>query len=180
MIRFAAYPLLIVLCVSALLRAEGECPPSELMVEGAGRLPTAAHARRTHLLGAIEIYSIAVYADGSMLDLARLASPDVAKALRIEIAFEEDPRQPFPFDWRRELVPTVDAAGTAHLRGSFAPLRRGDVISLEYVPGRGTSVRVNKGVVVSAAHHDLMLTFLDHWLGQRPVSEEIKKSLLGS
>jgi len=41
-------------------------------------------------------------------------------------------------------------------------------------------VRVNKGVVVSAAHHDLMLTFLDHWLGQRPVSEEIKKSLLGS
>ena len=134
MIRFAAYTLLIVLCVSASLRAEGEFPPSELMVEGAGRLPTAAHARRTHLLSAIEIYSIAVYVDGSMLDLARLASPDVAKALRIEIAFEEDPRRPFPFDWRRELVPTVDAAGTAHLVGSFAPLRRGDVISIEYVP----------------------------------------------
>ena len=117
-IRFAAYQLLIVLCMSASLRAEDEFPPSELMVEGAGRLPTAAHARRTHLLGAIEIYSIAVYVDASTLDLARLASPDVAKALRIEIAFEEDPRRPFPFDWRRELVPTLEAAGTAHLRGA--------------------------------------------------------------
>jgi hypothetical protein len=33
-------------------------------------------------------------------------------------------------------------------------------------------------VAVSGAHHDLMLAFLDHWLGQQPVSEEIKRMLL--
>jgi hypothetical protein len=31
---------------------------------------------------------------------------------------------------------------------------------------------------VSGAHHDLMLAFLDHWLGDRPVSEDIKRTLL--
>jgi hypothetical protein len=33
---------------------------------------------------------------------------------------------------------------------------------------------------VTGASHDLILAFLDHWLGQRPVSEEIKRALLGS
>jgi hypothetical protein len=26
-------------------------------------------------------------------------------------------------------------------------------------------------------NHDLMLAFLDHWLGQRPVSEELRRAL---
>ena len=53
-------------------------------------------------------------------------------------------------------------------------------MGVEYVPGKGTAVRVNKAVAVSGAHHDLMLAFLDHWLGQRPVSEELRHALLGS
>jgi hypothetical protein len=65
------------------------------------------------------------------------------------------------------------------LRGVFAPLLSGDVVLVEYAPGRGTTVRVNRGVAVNAAHHDFMLAFLDHWLGPRPVSEEIKDKLLG-
>lgn len=51
---------------------------------------------------------------------------------------------------------------------------------VEYVPAKGTVVRVNRAVAVSGAHHELMLAFLDHWLGQRPLSEEIKRTLLGS
>ena len=33
---------------------------------------------------------------------------------------------------------------------------------------------MNNARVVSSAHHDLMLAFLDHWLGQQPVSQEMK------
>jgi Chalcone isomerase-like len=66
------------------------------------------------------------------------------------------------------------------LRGAFAPLRYGDVVLVEYVPIKGTTVRINRGVAVSGAHHDLMLAFLDHWIGQQPVSEEVKRSLLAS
>jgi hypothetical protein len=68
----------------------------------------------------------------------------------------------------------------AHLLGSFAPLRHGDVVQIAFVPAKGTTVRVNKAVAVSGAPHDLMLAFLDHWLGERPVSDEIKRTLLAS
>jgi len=62
---------------------------------------------------------------------------------------------------------------------NVAPLKEGDVMQLEYASTKGTVVRVNRAVVVSGANHDLMLAFLDHLLGQRPVSETIKRVLLG-
>ena len=83
------------------------------------------------------------------------------------------------FDWRRELIPTVEPAAAVHLKGTFAPLQYGDVVLIEYLPQKGTTVRVNRAVAVENADHDLMLAFLDHWLGQRPVSEELKRALLG-
>jgi hypothetical protein len=88
-------------------------------------------------------------------------------------------RRRLPFDWRGELVPPLEPGATAHLRGVFTPLFEDDIVLVEYAPGRGTTVRVNRGVAVNAAHHDLMLAFLDHWLGPRPVSEEMKRTLLG-
>lgn len=90
-------------------------------------------------------------------------------------------RRRVPTEWRRELVPPLEpSAAATHLLGTFAPLRAGDVVLNDYVPARGTVVRVNKAVAVPDAHQDLMLAFLDHWLGQRPASAEMKRALLGS
>jgi Chalcone isomerase-like len=180
MIRSLTSVVFFVLCVASSARAQGAHDPASIKLDGTAALSLVAQARRVHLLGAVEIYTLALYADGEILDRAHLASPDTPKALRIEITYEEDVRRPIALDWRRELIPRLDAAATTHLRGIFAPLRQGDVVMIEYAPAKGTTVRVNKGVGGSGAHHDLMLAFLDHWLGQHPVSEEIKRTLLGS
>jgi hypothetical protein len=153
--------------------------PQSLTPEGGSALSLAAQARRTHLLGSVDLYVLAVYTDGDRLDPVNLASASAAKVLRIEILFKENIRRPIAIDWRRELVPTLEQQGAAHLRGTFAPVRQGDVVLVEYVPEKGTTVRVNKAVAVSGADHELMLAFLDHWIGQRPVSEEMKQELLG-
>ena len=148
---------------------------------GTAALTRAGQAARVHLLGFYELYSLAVYVDAPPIDRARLLSPDVPKALRIEIRYRDDLSRRKPaIDWQGELIPRLEEPAIAHLRGAFAPLRQGDVVLVEYVPGKGTTVRINKGVTVPAASHDLMLAFLDHWIGQRPVSEEIKRTLLGS
>jgi hypothetical protein len=154
-------------------------PPAEVVIKGAGTVPLAAHATRSYLLDTVDLYSLAVYVAGPM-DRRRLASPDVAKALRIEVTYVEDLHRPMPLDWRRELEPRLEPAGTAHLRGTFAPLQHGDVIQIEYVPRRGTSIRVNARSAADNASHDVMLAFLDHWVGQRPVSEEVKRELLAA
>jgi hypothetical protein len=177
MMRWIAYALAMTCCAVMPLRADEMRPPDHVALDGGRTVPLAAHARRTHLLGAQETYTLAVYVEGS-IDGARLAAADAAKALRIDVTYVDDLRRPEPFDWRRELVPPLEPPAVAHLRGAFAALRHGDVVVIAYVPGRGTVIRVNSVVVVSAAHHDLMLAFLDHWLGQRPVSEEMKRTLL--
>src|SRR5688572_6325482 len=152
--------------------------PASISLEAGSSLPRAAQAARVHLLGLLELYDIALYTNVPARDTGRLAGPDVAKALRIEIQYEEDFRRQLTIDWQRELIPPLNHAAIDHLRQTFAPLKRGDVVLIEYVPGKGTAVRVNKTVVTSGINHDLMLAFLDHWLGQRPVSEELKRALL--
>jgi hypothetical protein len=176
---YAMVVLLATWCATVPANARQVRPPEQIVVETTGPLQLAAHARRTHLLGAIDLYTIGIYSAGEM-DRARLGSPDVSKVLRIDVTYREDVRRPMALDWRRELVPPLEAAGVAHLRGVFAPLQYGDCVQIEYVPAKGTTVRVNKGVAGSVAQHDLMLAFLDHWLGDRPVSEELKRTLLAS
>jgi hypothetical protein len=179
MCRTCVWSLVIALTLVPSLRAQSMDPPPTLMPEGGTPLRRAAAATRIHLLGLIELYRVAVYVGGSM-DRASLLSPDVSKAVRVQVLYQEDSRQRIGIDWRAELIPRLESAATAHLRGTFAPIRRGDVVLIEYVPGKGTAVRVNQAVAVSGVNHDLMLAFLDHWVGQRPLSEEIKRTLVGS
>jgi hypothetical protein len=153
--------------------------PEHIAVDGARQLRLVGQARRTHLLGTVDLYTVAIYSNAPTTGEG-LTSAKVAKALRIGVTYTEDLRRRVAIDWRRELVPRLEPQAVAHLRGSFAGVRNGDVIAVEYVPAKGTIVRVNKGVAVSGAHHDLMLAFLDHWLGDRPVSEDMKRTLLGS
>jgi hypothetical protein len=180
--RSTRLPALALSC--ALTIGAGALPqqPAAVTPEGGERLPRAAEAARTHLLGLVDIYTLAIYADASPSDPAQLASSGAAKALRIDIRYEETAglRRRVPADWWRELVPALEPSATTHLRRAFAALRRGDVVLVEYVPAKGTTVRVNRTVAVEDANHDLMVAFLDHWLGQQPVSEAMKRALLGS
>ena len=180
MLERAAYVVVITSILAVSGRAQASTHPPTIILDGTSSLPLAGEAARVHLLGLVEIYSLAIYVEGSVRDRTLLASPEVPKILRIEIQYADDLRRQLQIDWRRELVPELTPAGTAHLQRAFAALRHGDVISVEYVPGKGTDVRVNKVVAVLAASHDLMMAFLDHWLGQRPVSEEIKRTLTES
>ena len=160
------------------LRAERGQVPATLSVEVRSPLMLASQATRRDLLGAVELYTIALYTAEGTVSRETLTSPDVPKALRIQVSYEETLRRKLALDWRRELVPRLEPAATAHIQNSFASIQHGDTIIVEYVPARGTTVRVNRGTAVSGANHDLMLAFLDHWIGQRPLSEEIKQLLL--
>jgi hypothetical protein len=158
--------------------AQSAAPPQTFTPEGGTPLPLAGQATREVLLGRLALYNIALYAEGPAVDQARLGADDAAKALRFEVRYEDDLRRRVVIDWRGELVPSLETPATTHLRATFGSLRLGDVLIVEYVPGKGTTVRINKMIAAAGANHDLMLAFLDHWLGQQPVSEDIKGQLL--
>ncbi len=141
-------------------------------------LALVAEGTRTDQLGGNTLYTVAVYAEERPLDLAHLASADAPKALRIEVVNDDDPFSPLTRPWRRELVPRLDPAATTQLLAIVGAVRKGDVLLVEYVPGKGTTIRGNALTAVSRAPHGLVVAFLDQWLGQRPVSEDLKRTLL--
>ena len=179
MFRSVACTLTIVSICAMPLPAQSVEQPPAVTLAGGQSLPKSAEAIRTVELGVVELYGIAIYADASPPNRAQLASPSTPKVLRIAVAYKDDLRRRASFDWRSELIPIVEPAAAVHLKGTFAPLQHGDVVLIEYVPERGTTVRVNRSVAVENADHDLMLAFLDRWIGQRPVSEDLKRALLG-
>lgn len=63
--------------------------------------------------------------------------------------------------------------------GMFGDLREGQQIVLDYVPGKGTSVKVagkNKGTIKGDDFHRALMRI---WLGKSPVTSDLKKGLLG-
>jgi hypothetical protein len=153
-------------------------PPASLELDGGVSLPLAGDADRAQLLGSVEFYRLSIYAQGSLRDVDALSSADAPKAMRIDVRYAPTLQQSITFDWQRELIPALEGPAITALRRIFSPLRRGDVVRIEYTRDKGTTVRVNRDVAVSRGSHELMLAFLDHWIGQRPVSEQMKAALL--
>ena len=151
--------------------------PAEVRV-GYTPLTLVAEGSRTDQLGGEALYTVAVYAEARPLDIAHLAKAETAKALRIEVVSDDDPFSPLTRPWRRELVPRLDVRrdhAAARDRGNGEEGRRpaGRILTREghHHPGKSQTA-------VSHAPHSLMVAFLDQWLGQRPVSEDLKRTLL--
>jgi hypothetical protein len=79
---------------------------------------------------------------------------------------------------REKLKPQLDALDAVMI--GMGPIKKGDVVTLDYVPGSGTVVTVNgqpKGKPIAGnALYDALLRV---WLGDDPVQEDLKKELLG-
>ena len=61
----------------------------------------------------------------------------------------------------------------------FATLKAGDMVVLDYVPGKGTEVTIkgeNKGTIEGAGFNDALL---DIWLGEEPADNDLKEGMLG-
>jgi len=55
----------------------------------------------------------------------------------------------------------------------------GDIVLLDYVPGKGTAVKINgveKGIVEG---EDFNKALLDIWLGEEPADDGLKDAMLG-
>ena len=61
----------------------------------------------------------------------------------------------------------------------FPTLGTGDVVVLDYIPGKGTQVKIkgeNKGIIEG---EDFNIALLDIWIGEEPADEDLKDAMLG-
>jgi hypothetical protein len=62
---------------------------------------------------------------------------------------------------------------------AYRDVREGDRYALTYVPGKGTTLRLNGSPLVTIPGHDFAAAYFRIWLGDDPISESMRDALLG-
>jgi len=70
-------------------------------------------------------------------------------------------------------------SGIEKLNEKYVSVREGDESSLTYIPDRGTTLRVNGESKVTIEGRDFDRLYFEIWFGERPISADLKKTLLG-
>lgn len=190
MLRFPfLFPLLLVSCLAAPLRAatlEGQSFSERVSVAGSELRLNGLGLRAVSI---IKAYVVALYlpkpatSDQAVLAirgakrleirmLRRAGATDFKRALlsglRKNLAPEELARLQEPM---AQLESGIDAIGTVH---------KGDVVALDFDPQRGLLLGLNgreQGASIGGA--DFYAAVLRIFVGERPVDEQLKRSLLG-
>ena len=62
---------------------------------------------------------------------------------------------------------------------AYRDVREGDSYTLTYVPGKGTTLRLNGSPLVTVPGHDFAAAYFRIWLGDDPISKSMRDTLLG-
>lgn len=66
-----------------------------------------------------------------------------------------------------------------HLFDTIKTVKKNDVITLDWQPGTGTLISMNGSEIGRIAGEDFYRALLAIWIGEKPVSDDLKKGLLG-
>lgn len=66
-----------------------------------------------------------------------------------------------------------------HLFDAVKTVKKGDVITFDWLPENGTRVNLNGAELGKIGGEDFYRALLSIWIGEKPVSSDLKKGLLG-
>jgi len=131
----------------------------------------------------VDVYQCALYlprgnnrVKGELI--ASLESLENPVAIRIEILTSMLPNK-MPDVWRETIEPEVTGKSFKRFRKGFAGLDEGDVLLFVYLPGKSTHLYLNDEFQFKDPGPGLMQGLLDQWLGAKPISEDLKQTLIG-
>ncbi len=133
-----------------------------------------------------KIYVGALYLADKQSDANALLAKDAASRMMMHITYDEVPREKLVDAWiegfnsnNSEATMQLIQQKLDRFNGWFTDLKQGDVVLLDYLPAEGTRVTikgVQKGVIEGREFNRALLSV---WLGEDPVTEELKDALLG-
>ncbi len=62
---------------------------------------------------------------------------------------------------------------------AYVNVKPGDTYSITYVPGRGTTLRLNGNALATIPGYDFAASYFRIWLGEEPMSSSLRDNLLG-
>ncbi len=133
-----------------------------------------------------KIYIAALYVTKTSQNEADIINSNSPKRMVMHFLYDEVPQEKLVNGWNEGFEENLSDAERASLSAEikqfnamFETLKAGDVVTLDYLPAQGTVVTikgVQKGVIKGAEFNRALLKI---WLGEEPVTEELKEALLG-
>jgi len=134
----------------------------------------------------VSVYLASLYLTAKDTDPERIVAQDKPNRVQMDMLYSRVDREKFIEGWNDGFAANQSAAALQPLRerlerfnAMFETLVEGDRVVLDYVPGSGTRVTikgVDKGIIPG---HDFNAALLKVWLGETPVTAQLKKDLLG-
>ena len=133
-----------------------------------------------------KIYVGALYLPELNNDPALIMQASQANRIAMHIVYDEVPQEKLTKAWLEGFEDNTGQTEFVALKSRldefnamFTSLQAGDVVLLDYLPGIGTRVSIkgeDKGLIEGA---DFNRALLSVWLGDDPVTEELKQAMLG-
>jgi len=153
--------------------------PQSAALPGAGapKLALAGCAARRFLL--FPVYDLRLYLAQRPVSEAAAFDPTAPKAVELEVTYPGNVPGSMPGPWRKRFEERrLSPALIADLDRLYQNLKGGDVLAIEYRPGRGSVVRLNTVTQTVDPSPALIEALLDIWMGPRALNQEIRNQLL--
>ncbi len=164
---------LLLLGLAGPVRAE---PPDRVTV-GDRELVLSGQGTRSRWL--MDLYRLSLYLPKGTDGLDAIRSPETPKLFRAEVVYDGFmSSDEIPEDWQHELAPATTTQEMTRIEQAYGGLSAGDVVRLSYAPGAGSTLSFNGEPVVQSSGHELMGAGLAIWLGDEPISDDLKEAVL--
>jgi hypothetical protein len=149
---------------------------SKLMLNGAGIRKKAF----------IKVYVGALYLQSKAASVDAVLDQTGANRVLMHFLYKKVGRDKLVDGWKEGFSENSSAAEMEKLKarledfnGLFADAKKGDVILLDYLPGKGTRVTINGQAKGTVPGVDFNRVLLKVWLGDSPVDSKLKEAMLG-
>ena len=152
----------------------------ELVLNGAGV---------RHRMAFIKVYVGALYLSGKKGDAEEIIKDPGAKRVLMHILIDEVTARDFIASLNNALaanhIPAELALIESRLRelnrmmDGIGTLKKGGVVLLDYLPGKGTRITVNGEEKITIKGEDFFQALLRIWIGKKPVDGRLRDAMLG-
>jgi len=125
-----------------------------------------------------DIYLLGMYLPVGGSDVANIRRSDTGKVFLLDVLYSGNMPEDLPNLWREPLSDQISTEFLEILQEHYEAVEYGDRVEFAYQPPLGEEIRINDVPVVREDGRELMPALIDLWLGDDPVSGNLKRLLL--
>jgi len=133
------------------------------------------------------IYIGALYLPVTKHSATAILQDDVNNRVMMYCLYHEIDKEKLTDAWDEGFTANLNKQQLAKLKnrinefnGLFPALKQGDIVLLDYIPGKGTSITYNGKLLGNIDGEDFNQALLRIWLGKHPADDSLKTDMLGT